>query len=658
MILTQDLLSFDVSLSIYGVSEGSVLLSNPTNSYDRSLVGKAITLSIDTSLISYGLTSPEKNLLKGNKTWFMGIITDVEDVEEVDVAQVKLSVRSFFGRLANKPANTEKFNSTADLVIVDVLNKYAAVPSYLYDVSLAAMPLEASISGGNFIDELRNVAQVGLRYLYVASNGKLVSGEWKDASSSVDYTLPEWAVVSASRITTDEILPTVIKLRGRFVTELQKGEQVLSDEKGGSGSGGKGGKGGRSGGKGSLVKCTTSPGWSKRVSGSISKLKGERPDWAGSKADFGGSGDITLTKWEDHPFGLDFEVEKTLGFPAGDSELPMEVIGTVRPKDEKETSAGEKLPDHGDAEAARAVRAMADALMGSGFGVGPSRRPPAGGGGAPNSKGNRSPDKYADETVEVQVETTVKDSGLFDKFGYVAEQIDNKYVPDKETLFLIGVRRFQEIRMAGNAWRVTTAYLPALELNDVVSFKTPKKLGATQKTIEGVVSSISVSLQTDPYQATMDLVVESFEDLGTNEYVSGNLVRDSKMTGVGSATDWTTNFGTGAKARVGAHRGYIRSTTTGQTAYFQLNQRLMQVGWTYVISFEVEELATGSLDLEFSIFDTLGELENHLVGAGTHTYTFEAREAITRFRWKALSDSGLNAEWQVSKVDLRFTMLG
>ena len=155
---------------------------------------------------------------------------------------------------------------------------------------------------------------------------------------------------------------------------------------------------------------------------------------------------------------------------------------------------------------------------------------------------NGSVTKAKDETEEIQRTSTVCDASLSDEFGYILDEINDRYIYDFETLFDVGVRAFQEFKMQRNAWSVNTSYLPTLDVGQKVTFQPPGR-----PTVTGILRDIRMNYAPQP-RTEMSLVIESTEELGQTEYISSNLLFDPNPAS--SDSDYWSVVTGGARSEV------------------------------------------------------------------------------------------------------------
>jgi hypothetical protein len=186
--------------------------------------------------------------------------------------------------------------------------------------------------------------------------------------------------------------------------------------------------------------------------------------------------------------------------------------------------------------------------------------------------------------------------------------------------------------MQAHTWSVQFAYLPSLSLGDVLTFDTPETYEGGEVTVTGLLSSLRVSYDASP-KATMSGTVESFEDIGSTNYVIGNLILDADMKGTGVSTEWNTKDGGGTGYSQVADGFAFLSADTGAANWssFWLEQTGMTVGESYTFTFDYLR-EDGSENLDITISDSGGTFVTAAVGtSGSASYTITCRQTTTLF---------------------------
>jgi len=638
----------------------SVAVVDKDGVYRRDLVLTVVTVTLNCSGLASDVTG-DPACFFGNIQWVNGLIASVEETEVLSQRMSQFRVKSFFARLGRKPINTEADIGTANTALTRIAVVYAAVPAALYSFNVAEKGVCGPISGGNLIDEMRQVAQAGEGTLFVNELGVLRADSWKDNTDSTDTVIPDEAVRSAKIARNDAFLPSRIRTRGCFFSQYDL-VVSLNDDQSQQGPGTSGNSG-----TGATTKCIKTGVPIENVEVKFSKVKATAKDLKSAVFSVIGFVVEKFKELLDGAAKLDIVpgagyLLKSADAPTAYEETIVDIRGHKRKPREEDADELKHRPGKDDATRDKAIGKMSEALIGKGGVMLPTfqlSKGPVGGGGTVNQSQHRSTVRLESEYSETQIEMVVTDPDLQTEFGIITEQIENRYVPSKETLFDISVRRFQEIKMERNSWEVETAYLPCIKLNDIVQFKTPLLQDGTQQTVIGLITALKVSYSPQPL-ATMSMVVESFEDIGATVYTSGNLILDPNMVGQDGGSEWSSAYsGPNAAAAVGGGFGFIAAGTTISTnniASITLTQADMEVGASYTVYFTLAELS-GSKDVTFTILTGGGPLTSTYSQAAYESATFTCGAASSTFTWDVdIGPADPATYWAIYNVALTKTV--
>ncbi len=158
---------------------------------------------------------------------------------------------------------------------------------------------------------------------------------------------------------------------------------------------------------------------------------------------------------------------------------------------------------------------------------------------------------FASAPNETRVEQRVAWPSLVDEYGIVTAEIDNEYLDTASQCYLVGVRLLQEQIMNRNQFKVSMVYSPNVYLNSVVQFSFKDQAqyvsGAdysfaalSGEVVTGRVIELSINYDTTP-SATMSLTVQSFTELSSSRFVSGNLIGMPGLQSIDGRT-WKTKY--------------------------------------------------------------------------------------------------------------------
>lgn len=619
--LLNDLVKWNSQCALGGQYGGSVELLNRSLQYSDDLWG-AVKFSIVSSILSRAIS--DNSCFAGTVDWLYGLIDNYKESETDVDRNISLRIRSFFSSFGKKPVNTYFYNNDADDVIGDILSIFMAVDASLYDLSgiTNINNVRGIVSGSNCLEELKKLAQATEADLFVRHDGILVAENWKDLTDSVDEVIPTQAIISAEKGNSTGTGPSVIVVRGRFISEFECGQQLLS--------GGinpfepqslnppqiQGGK-----------KFCVSQGIdnTKTIENSLgnSVLRGSRADWKNSSLNIidAATGQLITTQpTKVTGQGVSFDLTGLTPAEVQDLEtngFRVELVGEKQPEEEHTDPNAKQKPLKKNIDRnSRQFSTFSGVLMGE-----------------PQKvdfwdaflKMGGDNDKFSDEQDSLRLYTLLVDTDLFAEFGFISEEIDNVYIDDMETMFDVAVRGFQEFKIKRKQWTLSTTYLPCLRLNQLVSFTSPKGQSVT-----GRLSSISVDFTPAPL-ATMKLTVDSLEDTGSTEYTSSNLFLCPYIPGTNTVTWIQTVSGSGFVRPLG---GYCGIGVTGLTGSANLAQNFkFEVGADYVLTFTIENFTGG--DFEVYVTDGTGDLSSNTYSTdGTKTVNFTAREKATSINFK------------------------
>lgn len=583
--LLNDLILWSMSCSLPGPYSATVNLTNQEQQYSGADRYKEFQIELESSLDS---TLVDESCFNNTITWIKGVIQSVEDGREISEGSAIFNVRSFFAFMSKKPINTEFFDATADTVIQSLLTNYAGVPASLFDLTGLTSPVAiyASISGNNFLDEVRRVAQASEATVFVDVGGILKVQHWNDNTDDVDVAIPDEFVISAKINQNIEASPSVIMVRGRFVSQFDCGSHVLSSADFNNPSQ----QGNQPFDKQGFTKVCGNEGIDKgKTKIGVGGKTGDRTDLRNATYEMEGDGEVNYIK-----VGVAGDVEVTVqpvggGYlGSGSHNYDIKITGKVKPPNEYRGAGSTHGPLGPNIwRIGQQLGRMPNNLTGLPI--------------ADISKlvdfGGSNSDKTSEELEPLRMEVIIGDSDLIDEFGVIVEQIDNLYISDFETLFDVAVRKFQEYKMKRRMWEVNTGYLPCLQLNQVVTFTTPDGIN----TVTGLLTAIKLDYDAAGPNAGMSLIVESFEDIGSTEYTSPNLFRYPVFCGT-NGIDWLATV-TG-DAFVTHHGGFVQLgfVSSGGTATLWQPFK-MEIGASYKLQFNL--VKDSGADMVVSVLDSV-----------------------------------------------------
>lgn len=641
-VASSHILSWSASLSLGAGYDGSVEVVDVEGSYTLdNLLMQVLSLKLTCAGTSSNF-SGDTSLLFGDKYWINGAIIGVVPTEEITSRRVRLLIGSYFYQWAKKPINTEEYSAqSADTILDDLFTNYLNIDSSLLSGSVGDSYAYGVITGPSVVDELKKIAQAGQGVLFFSPDGTIARDTIKNHSSSVDHTLPEESIISISRgSSTSNQIPSRIRLRGRYYGIINAGDQNLAGNfqpQNAASSAFPQAEG--------VTQSCTNPGVTQEyVTVKVGQLKGGIKDVKNAQVDLDDG--ISVEAFRETGLGaVAIQLKKDDGsFFDGSENTSLNITAPRIDRNDQDSQANFFRPQKKHAKRGDLTLSMLPFILGKlpkRASLGPLYGPSVVEGMSTNSS-----DRVMDEYEEVRIETIVEDTDFADKFGISYEEIDNQYVNSKETLFDLGIARFQQIRSSQNVYTVACAYMPGLNLNDVVTFTTPKKKDVLQKTITGVITDISVDYEATP-SVGMKLTVESFEDNGGQTYASDNLLLDPSMLGVTSGGPWesTSSAWPTGFTWVGGF-GYLSATAGYTKAAIRAYHTEARAGETYTISAAHTSYGgTGTLD--FYIYYQPGDTliwSTSFSSSGTLSKTFTSPSDNIQFEWNIVTPPD-NTSW-------------
>jgi len=603
--LANNFANWNVTYSIYSGMTGKVTLTNQEQQYTTG-ANRWIPIRINlTNTVTSDLA--DDSCLAGNVNWINGIILSGGDSRRIEEDMFTVNVGSYFTTLRGKPVNTHYYIDTPSTILADVLSVYCGIPAALIDLTgMAAAPtIRGVVQGNDVYAECAKLAQVAQSDLFVQVAGTLTAEAWADDDSSVDFVLPNETIISAVLQRSREKGPSRITVRGRWQGSYGCGTKMLNNAV--------------SGPPDSIKRdhCYKNGLGETRSTLTFKNLAGDKQ--AIRNAGFIFNGDQEFSKLTDVPEGGSTAVIDAL--PDGGGYLPPATLSQTSAVILARTGDGQETDDPGTKSQVNDDRlSQHDHVIAAMTGTPPGAF----------SVNNTDADKTGDARDGNRLEMIVQDSDLAAEFGVSSEEIDNPYVSDQYTAFVLAVRKFKEFKMQRNTYKVSVAYMPCIEINNVVTFTTPDG----DKTVTGRVANIVVGYTPSPIKVTMTLTVESFEELGSTAYATGNLMYYPNLCGI-NGIHWVLHSGSAY-----AINGYLAFEPGGV-----IRQTLFLLpGTLHTLGFDVIENLTGSFVVRHYNGAVLGGTSSAITATGTVSYTFTPTSSSVTLEFAASS-----GEWFFTK---------
>ncbi len=641
--ISQKLVQFNARYTLNGELSGSVVIANPNCELGSACSPcQPIHVSVGTETaevcgdcIGEELFSCEDS----DPDWIAGIVTAYTEAGFFnDVPVVSGNVEAYSSYLNTKPINTETY-ALEDLAVVvsEVLSVYGGVPGAFFqnNIPVGVFTVQGPVQGNSLLAELRKLAQVGLCHVFTQVGGILTIDPWKDPSSPVDYVIPTSLIVSAEKAPVNNNKVSFVRARGAAVNRINCGEQVFTSSSVGDSYGAYSDIGG-------YLKSISLSGVPTPVLNiSFDNLAASEEDLKNAEIESDGVDTGPIRQAKDGSFRALIAKSNGDWFNEVESDYNIMVYGT----------SGEKGVYTGDFIAPAAPGNLAQAYFAVNAGWSKVVRWPISPNtfttnGADAGVNGASPTYYADQPSQERIETVIMSDSI-SACGVTAEQLDNPYTPSKERLFLMGVRRMQEMRMMQDSWLVETAYLPCIRLNQVVQFVPSTHEGCDENLVTGIVAGIDVDYNAKP-EVRMKLVIWGFGCVGDDDYYSDNLIiRPCAGSEAASSNPWVTSaLDLSSQAWVDDYCGFLFIAGNPSIAFFSVVQEEMVPGDDYTISFDYE-LIGGTGTLAFTHPGGLVPLS----GTGTYSTTFTAGLVNFTFDWR-LQGAFVPCGYSVCNIEL------
>ena len=614
--------SFEVRYILNGPYGGSATVSDVT-CIDGPGCGEVcapLSIGIDSTIDSYSCDGEEisnelSTCYSQSPLWLNGIMRTYGRSNKDGTTNV--SVSSYFDYLRSKPINTQQFFGAYLSTVFDVIfTYYTGTPNHLLNiVSYNDIQIKGPVEGNDTLAELMTLAQAGRAHIFVQVGGILTIEKWKDHNDVTEFIIPPELTISAEPSDYKRSETTVIRIRGSSVSKKECGDKPLTNNEFGPGT---------------TNSCVIVGVSTPSASMTQNNLTGTKEDiLAGVEisdivARIGNKKTV-----EDGTYSGNYRLKDGSYFGPTPKLIPLLLKGKTQSK-EQEAYFGHYFGANkgkGYRGGNTFFNTLPQLLQGlfpvpySMFGLGAF-------GSIPFVQNiNEDSDSYSDQPSFQQAET-VAISPDISQCGVKYEEITNKYMPIKEQLFDLAVRRFQEIKLADTTWNVEVTYIPCLKLNQMVEFTVPETEECPMKVVKGIIGGIDLDYGLDEEgiaTTKMRLSVMDVSCLGYTQYTSGNLVA-SPCAGEnsGDLNPWLTsalNIESTASVDNGVISLYAYGTGAAGAAYTHPH---MEIGATYDWEFDYETLAGwGLVTYSFpnGIFGTGG---GNLTGSGSKSGSFQA----------------------------------
>jgi len=614
MSLNTDFAQVTANYSLSDLFTGTVTFENANNQYGAADRWSVLNIVVTASIIDE-INIADSTYFAGTVTILSGVVTSPLNEWKIAHNVFSINVSSFFSTLNRKALNTQTYTGTVGAAIADILTNYCGLPTALYSVSISNnVTLNSIISGNDAYAEIMKLAEVGLCDCFCQIGGQLVIEPWKGFLSSVDMVIPPEAVISVSKRRSTEKGVTRVMVKARYTGDHNCGPKSLFQNH-------------TEPTQVKKDKCYMNgiPEPSSRVV--FKNLTADKQDL--NNAAFVLSGDLSFdhmnSKEQQNSLATVYASEETAPHFVEDVGLKTITSVILSRNTGHDSEKGESVDRHG--RGLKKGLTAADKVFARMAGLPPGTV--------------LAPDQTAesgDSDDRNRLTISVVDTGLISEFGIIQEDLDNEYIPDGFTAFLVALRRFQTFRMQRNTYQVQLAFLAGLSINDVVTFTLPDG----SDTITGRVSALKYNYTPSPVKIVIDAEIQSFEELGSNAYTSPNLFVYPECCGV-NQIDWISS------GEMYASSGYF--LFTGGSSVYQ--PMVLTTGLTYTVTVELTLLdVSGSFRVAQYNNGVLGSTTT-LTASGTATLSFGPSHYSQRIEFAALT-----GDWAMTKPRISVSLLG
>ena len=658
--LTGLLTSFESTHSMYGDYSASATFENPSCDLSINSIGASCIPVYGTiGAIATGLTDvlTEEQLqdcYEQNPRWIAGLVTSFGETQDTVSDKVDIQISSYFHRLASKPITSYHFSSDTENALEQLITYFAGIPEELYSYVVTPNPILGSLSSGSVMDAIKTVAQASFSSAYIQVGGILEVTQWKDHNSTVELTIPSQLIGPMSKRANNLVPHLAILSRGASIDTAGCGERLISDSRVSDEPGGV------SNVPGPSKHIALSGIDTKEVNAVMAQLTADRKDL--QDAMMVHDPNLKIQKGEAKDGNLKFkiqldDVDGVIG-PNGQEGNIGVATAWKQSREARRQAAKEarnqrlelaKLKNDQLAFQKRLAELFSDKVN---FFPKSSIGGPAGG---PGSKMVNLSDINSNQTTNNQLEAFAYNNSIGTECGASYEQIENPIVPSRDVLFLIAVRRHQEMLMDNNSFNIEIGgYLPCLRLNQVIQFDTPGTRDCSPRTVKALVTEIKTNYSADK-QVSQSIVAADLDVLGQTTYTSSNLLDFQCGGGANAITGnpWEASALSIDNSVVVADNVItLWGKSPTPLVYAYLTQYL-QLGSQYTLTFDYEA-KIGSSPL---IFDNTAGGGATIPGpVGSYTETFTAALSVANFRWRIISPSAKSL-WRIYNLRLTRTVI-
>ena len=665
------LVGFNVSYTLNGLFTANANFADPdcnelsaiTDDCDFSLCGRNIQLYVDAELsadccpvdelnpeLVECFQDPDDPAQTYSPIWVNGLINRYQRTDGCS----RIGITSLFEYLTTKPINSTHFNQSLESAILEIAEGYSGIPdqSFCLNSIRLGLPLNVPVEGNNTLSELSLLAQAGCANLFTQVGGCLTVELWKDHNDPTEFNIPHVIDTEPAGYTIPNT--TAVRVRGGSISTTECGEQVLSEDSQGN--------------PGPTTKCGFSGIKTSCLNYKFTGLKGEMEDLNNATITSQGI-DTTgnITEITDGGFNAGYEPQGGAPFAAGAIQCNQFLVTGTTQSQQDEANSFSFGAQNFNGSGQFGIQQLTGLVSGGLFGF---PTPFFSVGGGPFSQNilrnnvgslqtNQSDGNFSDQPSRTQCEAiTYSGVDCDDVCGINVEDVNNPYITYKEQLFKLGIRRFQEIKMAQRTWNVEMPYYPCLKINQMVEFDVRQDSDTCPPIrIKGIVGGINMDTEREPL--CMRVAISDVQCLGQDTYTSSNLI--PPICGGSGATGPFLSAATGEEQTSSADNGCLYLEIIGNgSAFVEYTHKgqMFDPDCSYLFSYEWEIVSgSGTLSIDEPTGpNVIGATTAGGVMSGTENSVFSGTTPIGTIRWFLLPANNNNPSeplaFKISNIQL------
>lgn len=222
LIDAEDVGDWNFSKNLTGGASASVNLSSPNGKYDP------LNLNLKGSFVSITTTVNDTPF-----NLFTGRVRSVSESFEISGEEtVEIQIASVPSMFFRKPVTAETLNGPGQSLLQYILTDYAGLdPCWIDSLDDNGTNFTyVNFSENSVIAGIRKLCEACRIELFTTSDGKIKTEPKKDFNDPVDYVLPTEYITGISRSSTEMEVPSVCRVRGRYVADTEYGTATFVNQ--------------------------------------------------------------------------------------------------------------------------------------------------------------------------------------------------------------------------------------------------------------------------------------------------------------------------------------------------------------------------------------------------------------------------------------------